>query len=91
MSHGEQLQLKQLLTLVQNGCWEPSFSGFPMKKGRLTEIHTGQPRCPFEYLLQRCPVMFLDDQLSYRLDDCSPFMLVLSCFTMAFTIQQLIL
>ena len=31
--------------------------------------------------------MFLDDQSSYRLDDCSPFMLVLSCFTMAFVIQ----
>ena len=31
--------------------------------------------------------MFLDDQSSYRLNDYSPFLLVLSCFTMAFAIQ----
>ena len=31
--------------------------------------------------------MFSDDQSSYRLDNCSLFMLVLSCFTMVFVIH----
>ena len=51
---------------------------FPMGKGQLTESPGGfflcrQPKHLFLYLFKRCPAMFLDDQLSCRLDDSSTF------------------
>ena len=62
--------------LIQDGCQEPGFSSKP---GSLWEMvdgqrdHIGWPRHLFIYPFRRCPAMFLDDQSSCILDDCSKF------------------